>query len=77
MPKVIPDFQQGLICASVANGASVRSVARDFGTARNTVRKLVDCLIAAIAIRDDVPILHLDADFDVLAQHTALRVAFE
>ena len=40
----------------------------------HTVRKLIDCLIAAVAIRADVPILHLDADFDMLAQHTTLRV---
>ena len=39
-----------------------------------TVRKLVDCLIAAVAIRNDVVILHQDADFEVLARHTALRV---
>jgi len=40
-----------------------------------TVRKLVDCLIAAVAIRNDVPVLHHDADFDVLARYTPLRVA--
>jgi predicted nucleic acid-binding protein len=43
-----------------------------------TVRKLIDCLIAAIAaiaIRNDVPLLHQDADFEVLARHTPLLVA--
>lgn len=40
-----------------------------------TVRKLVTCLIAAVAIRTDTPILHADADFDALARHTALRIA--
>lgn len=39
-----------------------------------TVRKLVDCLIAAIAIRIDTPLLHLDADFEVLAENTGLEV---
>lgn len=39
-----------------------------------TVRKLIDCLIAAVAIRDGVPILHADTDFDVLARHTPLRI---
>jgi hypothetical protein len=39
-----------------------------------TVRKLVDCLIAAIGIRAGVPILHADADFDALARHTPLHV---
>ena len=40
-----------------------------------TVRKLIDCLIAAVAIRDNVPILHADADFDAIARHTPLRIA--
>lgn len=39
-----------------------------------TVRKLVDCLIAAVAIRADVPVLHVDTDFVGLAQVTPLRV---
>ena len=39
-----------------------------------TVRKLIDCLIAAVAIRGNVPVLHSDADFDILAQHTDLQV---
>jgi predicted nucleic acid-binding protein len=40
-----------------------------------TVRNLADCLIAAVAIRNDVPVLHNDADFDVLARHTPLQIA--
>lgn len=38
-----------------------------------TVRKLVDCLIAAVAIKASAPALHLDADFDILARHTPLQ----
>jgi len=41
----------------------------------HTVRKLIDCLIAAVAIRGDVKVLHLDAEFEVLAEHTSLQVA--
>jgi predicted nucleic acid-binding protein len=40
----------------------------------DTVRKLIDCLIGAVAIRSDVPLLHRDSDFDVLARHTNLRI---
>lgn len=40
----------------------------------DTVPKLIDCLIGAIAIRANVPVLHSDSDFGVLARHTALRV---
>lgn len=39
-----------------------------------TVRKLIDCLIAATAIRAGSPILHADADFAALARHTELVV---
>ncbi len=39
----------------------------------HTVRKLIDCLIAAVAIRGNLPVLHRDADFDILAQHTTLQ----
>ena len=39
-----------------------------------TVRKLIDCLIAAQAIRARVPLLHADADFDVLARHSDLLI---
>jgi len=38
-----------------------------------TVRALTDCLIAAVAIRADVPVLHVDRDFSHLARHTELR----
>lgn len=40
-----------------------------------TVRKLIDCLIAAAAIAANVPVLHNDSDFDALARCTPLRLA--
>lgn len=39
-----------------------------------TARRLIDCLIGAVAIRADMPVLHAGTDFDVLARHTALRI---
>ena len=39
-----------------------------------TVRKSIDCLIASVAVRAGVSILHNDGDFEVLARHTELRV---
>ena len=39
-----------------------------------TVRKLFDCLIAAVAIRAGIPVLHNDRDFDVLARYTELQL---
>lgn len=38
-----------------------------------TVRKLIDCLIAAVAIDAGVPVLHQDRDFDLLAMNTRLE----
>ena len=37
-------------------------------------RQLTDCLIAAVAIRNEVAVLHRDRDFEVLARHTELQV---
>jgi predicted nucleic acid-binding protein len=39
-----------------------------------TVRRLIDCLIAGVAIRAGLDVLHADRDFEVLARHTSLRV---
>ena len=38
------------------------------------LRRLLDCLIAATAIRHGVPVLHCDEDFSALARHTALKI---
>jgi hypothetical protein len=39
-----------------------------------TVRSMLDCLIAAVAIREGASLLHADRDFDVIARHTPLLV---
>ncbi|MBI3667764.1 MAG: PIN domain-containing protein [Acidobacteria bacterium] len=39
-----------------------------------TVRSSVDCLIAAIAIENHVPVWHKDRDFAVIARYTGLEV---
>lgn len=40
-----------------------------------TIRRLVDCLIAVVAINADASLLHSDADFDLIATQTPLRLA--
>ena len=47
---------------------------RSCRSAGEAVRALVDCLIAAVALREGVPVLHEDRDFDVLARHCGLEV---
>lgn len=39
-----------------------------------TIRKSLDCLIAAPCVRDGVPIMHADEDFDRLASFSSLKI---
>jgi len=39
-----------------------------------TVRRLIDCLIAAVAVRERATVLHNDRDFETLARHSKLRL---
>ncbi|MGH8999919.1 MAG: type II toxin-antitoxin system VapC family toxin [Acidimicrobiia bacterium] len=39
-----------------------------------TIRRTLDCLIASVCVRDEVRLLHADADFDHLAACTDLDV---
>lgn len=67
----------GLPRLTVRGLADFESAAELYCTCRGrgaTVRKLIDCLIAAVAIRDNATVLHKDRDFDVLARHTRLRI---
>ncbi len=38
-----------------------------------TVRSLIDCQIAAMALRLDVQVVHRDRDYDVIADHCGLQ----
>lgn len=67
----------------LARGSVIRTEPADYEQAAalyrtcrhggETVRKLIDCLIGAAAIRASVPVLHADNDFEVLARHTSLQ----
>jgi predicted nucleic acid-binding protein len=41
----------------------------------HTIRRATDCMIAAVCIREGVPLLHDDADFDRIADVSELKVA--
>jgi predicted nucleic acid-binding protein len=49
--------------------ASIYRACRRSGT---TVRRLSDCLIAAVAMRAEASLLHCDSDFDVIAERVPL-----
>ena len=59
---------------SPADAEQAAALYRACRRAGETPRSLNDCLIAAVALRHDVPVLHRDRDFTVLAQHTDLRL---
>ena len=41
---------------------------------RITIKKANDCLIAALCIEFDFPLLHNDKDFDKIAKYTSLKI---
>jgi predicted nucleic acid-binding protein len=43
--------------------------------AGHTVRALTDCLIASVAMRAGLLLLHTDRDFDAIARHAPLEIA--
>jgi predicted nucleic acid-binding protein len=53
---------------------SAAAIYRTCRRAGTTIRRLPDCLIAAVAIRAGVTLLHRDADFDAIARHAPLIV---
>lgn len=67
---------EGLLLAGVDTRLDFRAAAGLYRAARangETVRSLVDCLIAAVALRRDLELLHDDRDFDALARISPLR----
>lgn len=40
-----------------------------------TIRSSLDCLIASFCVKNDIPLLHCDHDYDAFEQHIGLRVA--
>ena len=38
-----------------------------------TIRKSVDCMIASVAIENDIPFLHKDKDFEAIEKHFGLK----
>ena len=66
--------QAGIVNTTPADYETAASLYRACRRQGETVRRLTDCLIASAAIAARTPVLHADADFDVLARHTLLEV---
>jgi predicted nucleic acid-binding protein len=54
-----------------------RRAAHLYRTARRhgvTIRRTLDCLIASVCIREQLPIMHNDTDFDRLTEYSSLMI---
>ena len=72
---------QGMLVAQHVEGLTPRldwldaaRIYRELRSRGQTLRSQLDALIAAVAIRIDLPVLHRDRDFDIIARHTPLRI---
>ena len=54
----------------VEEAAAIHRLCRRGG---HTVRSLIDCLVAAMALRLDVEVAHRDRDYEIIATHCGLR----
>lgn len=66
------DVEPALPMLDTESAAAIHRACRRGG---ETVRNLIDCQVAATAIRTGLPVLHRDRDFEVIARHTRLRLA--
>ena len=77
-PRHLAQLRQllaGVVHLPIGSGIDAEQAADIYRTCRRqgeTPRQLNDCLIAAVAIRHDVAVLHADRDFEVMARHTPL-----
>ena len=73
-------FREGFLALPILSdplpGATFLSAAEIYRVGRAkgyTIRSSTDCLIAAIAIDNRVPVWHKDRDFESIARYTSLR----
>jgi predicted nucleic acid-binding protein len=63
--------------AGVGDFEQAAAIYRRCRRSGETVRALTDCLVAAIAIRSGIDVLHADRDFDVIARCCDLELYAE
>jgi predicted nucleic acid-binding protein len=59
--------------APVRDAEDAAAIHRQCRRNGHTVRSMIDCLVAAMALRLDVPVAHRDRDFEVIAAHCGLQ----
>lgn len=60
---------------SASDWREAAAIYRSCRRAGATPRRLLACVIAAVALRAGVPVLAQDRDFELIADHTALELA--
>jgi predicted nucleic acid-binding protein len=69
--QLLPRFQIEPL-AAVRDSEDAAAIHRRCRRAGKTIRSLIDCQLAAIAMRMDLPVVRRDHDFEVIAQHCGL-----
>jgi predicted nucleic acid-binding protein len=71
------EYLEALAVLHMTHGTFLRSVQvyRSLRKKGITIRNPVDCVIASVALENDVTLLHNDRDFAVIAEHFPLRTA--
>lgn len=60
-----------------ADATAAAAIYRQCRRAGETPRQLADCLVAAIALRNRLPVLQRDRDYDVISRHCGLELVTE
>jgi predicted nucleic acid-binding protein len=63
-----------MIPSSTSDFLDASNIIRHSRMHGETIRRSADCLIAAVAVRADIPILHVDRDYEVIARHSSLKL---
>jgi predicted nucleic acid-binding protein len=78
-PRALRDLETltaGLVLLSVDTAVDYHDAAAIYRAARSagrTVRRMNDCLIAAVAARTGASLVHRDTDFDIIAESIAVK----
>lgn len=59
--------------APIRDAEHAAAIHRQCRRAGYTVRSTIDCLVAATALRLELPVAHRDRDFEVMAEHCGLQ----
>lgn len=74
--EAVDRLTTGLRLLGIEPGLDFRSAGQIYVDVRRsgrTVRSLLDCLVAAVALRHDVAVLHRDRGYDAIAAVTGLQ----